>query len=190
MMEKIILVGYGGHAKSVADCIERKKEYEIVGYVDIREADSRYPYLGTDDVLESYFNQGIKYAVVCIGYLGKGNVRQKLYKKLKKIGFSLPIIADPTAIVSETVEIGEGSFIAKNVIVNAEAKIGKMVIINTMALVEHECIVGDFAHVAVMAVLCGQVIIEESAFVGANATIIQNRKIESGRIVPAGSVIR
>ena len=29
MMEDIILVGYGGHAKSVADCIERKKEYRI-----------------------------------------------------------------------------------------------------------------------------------------------------------------
>ena len=189
-MEKIILVGYGGHAKSVADCIERKKEYEIAGYMDICECDSKYSYLGTDDDLEDYFNQGIKYAVVCIGYLGKGTVRQRLYEKLKRIGFYLPIIADPSSIVSETAEIGEGTFIGKNAIVNAGAKIGKMTIINTMALIEHECIVGDFAHVAVGATLCGQVIVEEAAFVGANATVIQNRKIESGRIVPAGAVIR
>lgn len=37
MMEDIILVGYGGHAKSVADCIERKNEYRIIGYTEPAE---------------------------------------------------------------------------------------------------------------------------------------------------------
>ena len=37
MMEDIILVGYGGHAKSVADCIERKNEYRIINVKDWNE---------------------------------------------------------------------------------------------------------------------------------------------------------
>lgn len=189
-MEDIILVGYGGHAKSVADCIERKKEYRIIGYTDMEAHEAPYPYLGTDDVLEYYFVQGICNIVICIGYLGKGNLREKLYIRLKEIGYKLPVIIDPSAVIAESAELGEGTFVGKGAVVNAEAKVGKMTIINSMALVEHECIVEDFAHVAVAAVLCGQVHIGEAAFIGASATVIQGRRIDSRKIVPAGVTIR
>lgn len=189
-MEDIILVGYGGHAKSVADCIEMQKKYRIIGYTDFKEHESVYSYLGKDEVFKAYYEQGVRNAVVCIGYMGKGSLRQNLYNSLKNIGFNLPIIKDPTSIISETADIGEGSFIGKRAIVNAEAKIGKMTIINTMALVEHECTVSDFTHVAVSAVLCGQVSVGKAAFIGANATVIQGRTILPRQIVPAGAIIR
>lgn len=189
-MEDIILVGYGGHAKSVADSVKRAKKYRIVGYTDIEQQNSDYHYLGTDEVLPKYFEKGVKNAVIGIGYLGKGDLRQQLYWKLKKIGYDLPIIIDPSAIISSSAVIEEGTFVGKGAIVNAEALIGKMTIINTKALVEHECEVGDYSHVAVGAVLCGQVEIGEACLIGANATIIQGRKIESRKIVPAGVVVR
>ena len=189
-MEDIVLVGFGGHAKSVADCIEREEKYHIAGYTDMQAATAQYAYLGTDDKLQAIFNSGVKKAVIGIGYMGRGNVRQQLYSKLKEIGFELPIIVDPSAVVSATALIGEGTFVGKGAIVNAEAKIGKMTIINTKALVEHECVVGDFVHVAVGAVLCGQVEIGEGAFVGANATVIQCRKVEPNTVIPAGATIR
>lgn len=189
-MEDIILVGFGGHAKSVADCIERQGIYRIVGYTDFCEHESKYTYLGSDEVLQDYFNKGVKRIALGIGYLGTGELRQRIYNHLKDIGFSFPIIMDPSAIVSENATIGEGTFIGKNAVINSEANIGKMVIINSMALVEHECIVADFAHVAVSAVLCGQVEIGEAAFIGANSTVIQCKIIEPRRIIPAGMIIR
>ncbi|WP_297962927.1 acetyltransferase [uncultured Anaerovibrio sp.] len=190
IMEDIVLVGFGGHAKSVADCLEREEKYHIVGYTDMQAATSQYAYLGTDDKLQAIFDRGVKNAVIGIGYMGRGAIRQQLYSKLKEIGFELPVIVDPSAIVSATALIGEGTFVGKGAIVNAEAKIGKMTIINTKALVEHECVVGDFAHVAVGAVLCGQVEIGEGAFIGANATVIQCRKVEPNTVIPAGATIR
>lgn len=189
-MEDIILVGYGGHAKSVADCIERKKEFRIIGYTEPSEVESRYPYLGTDDVLEDYFVKGIKNVAICQGYLGKGNLREKLYDMVKRIGFNLPVIVDPSSIISESATIGEGSFVGKGAIINTETSIGKMCIINTKALIEHECSVGDFVHVVVGAVICGQVNIGNRAFVGANATVIQCRTVAENTIVPAGVTIR
>ena len=42
MMEDIIIVGYGGHAKSVADVIERQKQYKIAGYTDVDNHYSKY----------------------------------------------------------------------------------------------------------------------------------------------------
>lgn len=189
-MEDIILIGYGGHAKSMADCIERQKEYHIIGYTEPNEVVSKYPYLGPDDVLAEYYKKGVKNVAICQGYLGKGNIRERVYEMVKKIGFQLPVITDSSSIVSESVVIGEGTFIGKSTIINAEAVIGKMCIINTKALIEHECKVGDFVHVAVGATICGQVEIENRAFIGANATVIQCRKVEHDVIVPAGKTVR
>lgn len=189
-MEDIVLVGFGGHAKSVADCIEREGKYHIVGYTDFQETDSKYIYLGTDDKLQTIFDSGVRNAAVVIGYMGKGSLRQRLYSNLKTIGFNLPIIIDPSAVVSNSVVIGEDTFVGKGAVINVEAKIGKMVIINTDSLVEHECVVGNFSHVAVGAVLCGQVNVGEAAFIGANATVIQCREVKSNTIIPAGATIR
>ena len=138
------MVGYGGHAKSIADCIERGKQYHIAGYTDIQEAEAPYAYLGADDILAGCFRRGILNAVIGIGYLGKGELRQKLYWRLKDIGFRFPVISDPSAIISESAQIGEGTFVGKGAIINAEAYVGKMCIINSAAVVEHECKVGDF----------------------------------------------
>lgn len=189
-MDDIVLIGFGGHAKSVADCIERQGNYHIIGYTDLRQYDCKYPYLGTDEILPDYYEKGVQNAVICIGYLGKGEIRQKIYQRLKKIGFLFPVIVDPSAIISDSAEIGEGVFIGKNAVINAEAKIGKMSIINTKALIEHECIVGAFSHIAVAAVLCGQVEVGDAAFIGANATVIQCRKVLQKQIVPAGAIVR
>ena len=189
-MKDIVLVGYGGHAKSVADCIERGGEYRIVGYTDMSPSPSPYRYLGTDDALRDCYAAGCRCAAVCVGYLGKGALRERLYAMLREIGFELPVISDPSAIVSASAEVGEGTFIGKGAVINAEARVGRLCIINTMALVEHECRVEDFVHVAVAAVLCGQVSVGRAAFIGANATVIQCRSIAPGQIVPAGATIR
>ncbi len=189
-MEDIVLVGFGGHAKSVADCIERQGKYRIVGYTDVEEHTSVYRYLGTDEALKSVYDRGVKNAVIAIGYMGKGNLRERLYEKAKTIGYELPIIIDPSAIVSKSADIGEGTFVGKGAIINAEACVGKMTIVNTKALIEHECKVEDFAHIAVAAVLCGNVTVKKAAFVGANSTVIQGRIVEERQLVPAGVTVR
>ena len=189
-MEDIVLVGFGGHGKSVADCIERQGKFHIVGYTDLQsQSDCMYPHLGSDEALNALYQSGVHNAAVCIGYLGKGEVREKLFRKLKEIGYNLPIIIDPSAVVSKAAELGAGTFVGKLAVVNAGAKIGKMAIINTKALVEHDCIVGDFTHIAVGAVLCGEVSVGEASLVGANATIIQLRRLGDRVIVGAGSVV-
>lgn len=189
-MKKIILIGFGGHAKSVADSIERTGQFHIIGYTEDKDKSTRYPYLGTDDILPQLFNAGIRYAAIGIGYLGKGMVREKLYSKLKGIGFELPIIIDPSAIVSNSAVIGEGVFIGKRAVINAEVLIEKMCIINTGAIIEHECQVRKFTHISVGSILCGQVNVGEAAFIGANSVVIQNREVEPREIIPAGITVR
>lgn len=189
-MEDIILVGYGGHARSVADCVERMEKYRIVGYTDTEPYDSKYIYLGTDEYLEKYRSDGIENVVICIGYMGKGNLRETLYEKLKRMGFLFPIIADPSAIISKSATLEEGVFIGKSAIINAGAKVEKMCLVNTKALVEHDCYIESYSHVAVGAVLCGGVHIGRSSFIGANATVIQGMELPDRSFIPAGLTIR
>ncbi len=193
-MEKIVILGMGGHAESLVDILERQREYEIAGYVVNDQASEKsgcsYPILGNDGDLERIYQSGITNAAVGIGYLGKSDVRERLWVSLKKIGFRLPIICDPSAILSKSVRIGEGSMIGKGAILNVNASIGKMCIINTGAILEHDCQVGDFSHISVGTVLCGAVTVGRSVLVGANATVIQCISIGNGAVVGAGTVIR
>lgn len=189
-MEDIVLVGFGGHAKSVADSIKRQGRYTIIGYTDNEEHECcQYDYLGNDSVLEQLYDQGVHNAAICIGYLGKGLIRERIYRKLKSFGYEFPVIIDPSAIVSINATIGEGTFIGKMAIINANAKIGRMAIINTKALVEHDCEVEEFTHIAVGTVLCGAVIVGRKSFIGANATILQSIQIGYNSIIGAGAVV-
>ena len=193
-MEKILILGMGGHAKSSVDAIEREKKYEIVGYIvnncKDTEGDIAYPVLGNDDDLPKLYLQGIHNAAIGIGFLGKNNLRKALYNRLEEIGYDLPVVCDPSAIIASGVSIGEGSFIGKGVILNTDSQVGKMCIINTGAIIEHDCYVDDFSHISVGTVLCGGVSVGTEVFVGANATVIQGRKIADGCIVGAGEVVR
>ena len=190
-MEDIVLVGFGGHAKSVIDAIERGRQYRIAGFTEMKTCSEYHGYvcLGTDERLDEIFRGGVQNAFVCIGYMGTGHIRDSLYSRLKNIGFSLPVISDPSAVISEHSVIGEGTFVGKNAVVNADARIGKMTIINTASVVEHEATVGDFSHIAVGAVLCGQAHVGHHCLIGANATVIQEKKIGDGSVVGAGSVV-
>lgn len=189
-MEDIVLLGSGGHAKSVADTIERIGKYRIAGYTDFEDTESKYQYLGTDEALQEIFDSGVSNAAICIGYLGKGTIREKLFEQLKKIGFILPAIIDPSAIVSGSAMIEEGTFVGKLAVVNADCKVGKCCIVNTGAIIDHECDISDFVHVAVGTVICGQVKVGRGAFIGANSTVIQCRTIDEYTIVPAGETVR
>ena len=192
-MEDIILLGIGGHAHSVVDSIEQAGQYRIVGFLDVKEHQNKeyrgYQVVGTDDMLESYYRKGVKNAFITVGYLGEGSIREKLYKELKRIGYTIPNIIDETAIVASDVRLGEGNYMGKRTVINANAEIGTMCIINTGAIVEHDCCIGDMTHIAVGAVLCGRVTIGDRTLIGAGAVVRQGIHIGSHVIIGAGMTI-
>ena len=107
--KKILIAGCGGHAKSLSDSITATGQYEICGYTSPLADDSfPYPCLGEDERFPQIYEGGVTDAAVGIGYMGKGKVRDRVFEQLKKNGFAMPAIIDPSAIVSTTATIGEG----------------------------------------------------------------------------------
>ena len=189
--EKIVLVGGGGHCHSVIDVIEQINKYEIIGVIDKKELLGNsvlgYKVIASDDELESIF-QTCKNAVITVGQIKSNNVRTKLYRKLKEIGFNLPVIISPLAYVSKYSFIDEGTVVMHQSLVNANAKIGKNCIINTKALIEHDVIVEDNCHISTASVLNGGVVVKENTFFGSNSTSKQN--IEINGFIKAGDLIK
>ncbi|MCR4617415.1 MAG: NeuD/PglB/VioB family sugar acetyltransferase [Lachnospiraceae bacterium] len=189
-MTDAILIGGGGHAKSVADAVKRGGQYNIVGIVTKEEENlNGYPWLGNDDRLGAIFDSGIKTAIFAIGYLGKGNIREKVFNSLINIGFDVPAIIDPSAVLAEGTVLGKGTFVGKGAIINAGSVVNEVSIINTGAVIDHECNIGAYTHIAVGAKLCGAVKIGARSMVGAGATVIQCKNIGNDVLIGAGAVV-
>ena len=191
-MEKMVLVGGGGHCKSIIESINNLKQFEIVGVVDKNPSECiglGIDIIGSDEDLNSLYKSGIKNAFIGVGSIGNANIRIKLYNMLKNLGYSFPIIIDKTAIVSCNAIIEEGVFIGKGAIINTNAIIKKHCIINSGAIVEHDCKINKFVHLAPGATLSGGVSIGERTHIGTNSTIIQNINIGKDVLVGAGAVI-
>ncbi|MNQ98129.1 UDP-N-acetylbacillosamine N-acetyltransferase [compost metagenome] len=189
MLDKeVILVGYSGHAYVVADAI-LGIGLNIVGYSDKEETNSNpynLTYLGFERDID--FIGWSKEIPFVLG-IGDNKLRQKISNLIQENGKEVQTIIDKTAVVSENVSIGAGSFINRNVTVNSLVKIGKNVILNTGCIIEHECILQNSVHIAPGAVLAGNVTIGERSFVGANSVVKQGVNIGKDVVIGAGSVI-
>lgn len=193
MGKKILLIGGGGHCTSVLDTLYNIMDYSEVGIIDKKENIGKRvldtPIIGSDDDLAMFHNQGYTEAFVTVGSIGDTNIRTQLFQLLEKIGFIIPNIIDPTAIVSVHASLNQGIFVGKNAVINAGSFIHKGAIINTSSIVEHDCVVEEFSHIAPGAVLCGQVYIGANSHIGANSVIKQQVKIGPKTMIGMGSVV-
>lgn len=191
-MDKIIVIGGGGHAKVAISIMRKLNCYNIIGYVDNIDKGNilETAYLGTDDILAVLIKkQNVDKAVIGVGSMLDNSIRHTLCKKLRNLGYSFPRIISPDAAINEDVLIGEGTLLMDSVVINAGTRIGSFSILNTNSSVDHDCIIGDFVHIAPGATLCGGVKIGNNAFVGAGATIIQYKSIGENCIIGAGAVV-
>lgn len=192
-MKSILLIGGGGHCKSVIDTIRSKRKYNIVGILDLKEKVGEQingvEVIDTDDSLESYFINGVKYAFLTLGSIGNTELRESLYLRANNIGFQFPNIIDETSIVSNIIKIGCGNFIGKGAIINNSVEIKNNCIINTGSIIEHDCIIDSFCHIAPGVTMSGSVSVGANTHIGSASTIIQSINIGKNSMIGAGSVV-
>jgi len=192
-MDKILLLGAGGHARSCIDVLEKENQFEIAGLIEKGESISNeslgYPVIGTDDDLKDLRKQ-YKNALITVGQIKSPKIRMKLYQLLKELDFTLPVIVSPHAYVSKHAQIGEGSIIMHGVIINANAIIGNNCIINNKSLIEHDAVIGDHCHIATGAIINGEVSVENETFIGSGAVTKQAIAIGKNCVIGAGVVLK
>ncbi len=193
MNKKIVLLGGGGHCKSVLDSLLLTQAYSEIVVVDKKENIDKsilgVTIIGCDEDLPDLYERKYNHAFVTLGSIGNPLTRVRLFEKLEHIGFEILNIIDPSAVISEHATLEKGVFIGKNVVVNAGSYVGKGAIINTSSTIEHDCVIGQFSHIAPGSVLCGAVQIGANTHVGSRSVIKQGVRIGPNTVIGMGSVV-
>jgi sugar O-acyltransferase (sialic acid O-acetyltransferase NeuD family) len=192
-MKEIILIGGGGHCRSVIDVIEQEGQFKIVGIIDKAELFGTdvlgYPVFGSDLDIENLAKK-YSYALVTIGQIKSSEQRVKLFELAKKSGFILPSIFSPRAYISKHALIGSGVVVMHDALINANASIGDNCIINSKALIEHDSQVGEHCHISTNTTINGSVIIEPECFIGSGSVLRESIIIKKNSFIKAGSLIK
>lgn len=179
MENKLVIVGCGGHARSVADVYLLNNPNAEIVFVDENAKDGE-KILGFF-VLKTYEIKDEK-VFVAIGD------NEKRADELKKYSNAETIVSK-TAQIGKEVILDKGVFVAHQAHIGVGSKIGEGTIINSSALVDHEVQIGKNCHIAPNTTICGRCSIGDNVFFGAGATVIDKIKITDNVIIGAGSVV-
>lgn len=191
MKKNLILVGGGGHCKSVMEAAE-SAGYSILGVLDMPEEVGKEilssKVIGTDVDIHSYVDKAE--FVITVGFIKNPAIRINLYNKIKEAGGRLATVVASTAYVSKYAEIGEGTVVLHQAFVNAGAKVGKNVILNTATNIEHDAVIGDHCHISTGTMVNGECRVGERCFIGSQSVLANCISVGDDIIVGAGSFVR
>ena len=191
-MNYLILVGAGGHARSIIDIVESSNDWKIYGLVGIQREIGKnilgYKVIGTDEDLHNIYSN-CNNAIIALGKIGKCDKREIVEYKLNKLGFNFPIIKSNSSYLSKHSSIGYGTSIGHGVIINAGSKIGSHCILNSKSLIEHDCIIHDHCHISTGVIINGGCEVGESSFIGSGSIIREGVIIPPKTIIGAGKCI-
>lgn len=172
------LYGASGHGKVIKDILESQGR-KVDGFIDddisINEIYG-LPVLHTADNADEV-----------IISIGENKTRERIANRLHCISPHAAIHA--SAIISESVIIGDGSVVMPGTVINTDTIIGEHCIVNTGASIDHECRIGNFAHISPGAHLCGQVHVGEGTLIGVGSSVIPCVHIGKWCVIGAGSVV-
>lgn len=185
---KIVIIGYSGHGLIVSEaaktagmnlqCYTENKKMPVNPFC--------LDYLGYEgDAVFSHWDKAYDFILG----IGDNTIRAKVAGLILSKNKNILNVIDTSSSLSKYMKLGQGNFIAKNVVVNIFAEIGDYCILNTGCIVEHECRISNGVHIAPGAVLLGSVIVGEQSFIGANSVIKENITIGRNVIIGAGSVV-
>lgn len=187
-MEKIILIGDGGHSKVIQDIIHELNDVEIRAILDDRYHETTLIDGVTYAPLQFLDEINIEQFKFCLA-IGHNETRKNLSKSLNIPTERFATLIHPKAIISRTANIQNGTVVMAGAVVNANTEIGNHCIINTNAVVEHDNKLHDYVHISPNATLAGTVSVGTGSQIGAGATIIQNKHVGKWCIVGAGGVV-
>ena len=188
----IAVIGAGGHAKVVADIIEKQGAHRIIGFIDEHKERGSlvygYPILGGLEVFCE-----VEFASVNAGIIAVGDNwdRKNLVEKILRIRSEFVFISalHPSTIIARGVEIGAGTVSMAGSIINSDAHIGKHCIINTNSSVGHDAVLGDFVTIGPGAAIGGETHIGDYSAISLGANVIHNLRVGAHTIIGAGAVV-
>ena len=189
MSDPLLLIGCGGHARSLIDVVESSSRWHVLGLVGLPEQVGEevlgYPVLGCDEDLPS-LRQQCTNVLLAVGQIGFSTQRQRLVAKLEGLNFLMPVVISGRAHVSHHAQLGSGCSVGHGVIVNAGSKVGDYSILNSNALIEHDAVIGNYCHISTGALVNGGTKIGSNSFIGSGVVLRDGLNLPPRTVISAG----
>jgi sugar O-acyltransferase (sialic acid O-acetyltransferase NeuD family) len=183
-MKSLAILGASGHGKVVAEVALASGWDDVCFYDDAwpeRCMLGKWPVLGDTAAL---LDSRDRYDGVIVA-IGRNAVRMEKIGLVQKAGGRIATVVHPSAVISATASLGEGTVAMAGVVVNADAVVGRGSILNTSCSVDHDCVLGEGVHISPGVHLAGDVRVNDLSWVGIGASVRQGVTI--GRAVQVGA---
>lgn len=191
MNKKYCIIGVGGFGRETLCCLADSLSIDISSlnsYVCFMVDDKYYTQdkiMGVEVIPSSKFDPELYNVVVAVG---DPVLRKMVINKLPS-NTTFATIIHPSAIISEWVEIGEGSIIAAGSILTCNILIGKHSHINLNTTIGHDCNLGDFFTSAPGVNISGNCICGNCVYFGANSSVREKISICANVTIGMGGVV-
>lgn len=188
-MKRLLIVGAGGHGRSVAEAVLAGGVFQLTGFVDDATAEVsqvwQWPVVASMAEL-IHCRQHAEAAIVAIG---NNALREELHDRLCAAGFEIATVVHPQAMVSPRASLGMGCAVMAGAIVGTEARLGQGVIVNSGAVVDHHCQVDSFGHLGVRAAMAGGSALGRGAWMQAGAVLGYGVRVAPWVVLEPGTAL-
>lgn len=187
-MRSVVLIGGGGHARSVAD-VARQSGRSLAGCLAPGLVEPDLPQrLGGDDWLDHPEAAQHEF-IVAAGQIGLAVLRRRLHGALAARSLLLATLQAPSAQRATSARVDNGTVLHHRSVVGPLSQIGLNCIINTGAIVEHDAQIGDHCHVSTGAIINGHARIGSGCMVGSGSVVLQGVSVADDVVIGAGAVV-
>lgn len=191
-VKNLIIVGAGGFGREMF-CAAREsvgfgEAFGIKGFLD-ENPSALDGFAGYPDIVgapQAYVPQADDVFVTALGSIES---RRRCAGMIEARGGRFIPIIHRSASIGQNVVIGDGSFVAHNVVLTADVKVGRHSCVFHGAVIGHDTVLGDFSHVYSLVSIGGGVRIGDGASVFPGAKVVPRVTIGDGATVGIGSTV-
>lgn len=164
-MTRLVILGAGGLAKTLADIATQAKTYQEIIFLD--DSPNAKNAKGTcADFVK--FKDG---NTVMFPAFGNNEIRLKWLDILLNAGVNVPSFIHPSAYVSPTAKLGLATVVLPKAVINTNCRLERGCIMNCASVLDHDCILEEGIHLSV------------GAIVKAENHLPAKMKVEAGEVI-------
>jgi sugar O-acyltransferase (sialic acid O-acetyltransferase NeuD family) len=195
MQKEVVIIGAGGLSREVVDIFEACRlagpvDYRVKGFIVERkfgatpDLPAEIPILGDFDWLVQHVNE---VDVIC--GVGASQARWRLTGQAGELGARFINAIHPTAVLSPSVQLGQGVIIKAGCLLANRVTVGNHVVLNLGSTFGHDVKLGDFVTAAAGVNIAGYVNVKEGCHLAIGAKVIERLEIGEWAFLTAGSVV-